>query len=156
MNNAWFITEHRNELSACFIVLVHLNRRNKHQRNYTEVTGQQWIMHPLRGPCPGYGLWGKLGWFKDGWKNHILNRLIKRAPTTFAVILVHMQSHLQWLNIQQVTQRWSSCSTPASLHQHLLFLPGKCRPSKVKTFILQGLQDYILRVSLSVQDSTPF
>lgn len=39
MNNAWLLTEYKKQyLSACFIVLVPVERRNKHSRGYAGVT----------------------------------------------------------------------------------------------------------------------
>lgn len=38
MNNAWLLTEYKKQyLSACFIVLVPVERRNKHSRGYVGI-----------------------------------------------------------------------------------------------------------------------
>lgn len=130
----------KQDLSACFIVLVPLKRRNKHPRNCTEVTEQQWIMHPLGGPCPGYGLWGKLGWFKDWWKNHMLNRLIEREPSTSGVILVDTQSQLKWLNTQRVWVRMKL------LHYSCFPLPTSSI-SLTEVWTIQSKEFYSIRIA---------
>lgn len=121
---------HGKDLSAFFIVLVPLKRRNKHHRNDTEVTGQQQIMHPLREPCPGYGLWGKLGLLKEPQAHK------KGANYFWCHFGPCAESHLKWLNTQPVTENMKrlhySCFP---LPKIFCFSQGSVE-SKVKTSIL--------------------
>lgn len=123
MNNAWLLTEYKKQyLSACFIVLVPVERRNKHSRGYAGVTttAVNIISSETR--------LGLAADYKGSWANL---RAVEKDSSYVGSLngCSHFWHHFsastegnhKWMNTQEVTQRLSSCPTPASLSQHLIF-----------------------------------